>query len=92
MPTTRAAPVSAAGRNRGARAEDYPLVAARVDAWSRGRFVGAALPHSFFAHFAGTSLLLFDGTELAGVLVGFRSQAQPRIAYVHFVAIAPGRR
>lgn len=79
-------------RIRTAHADDYPQVAARVDAWSRGRFAGAALPQSFFAHFADTSLLAFEGGELAGVLVGFRSQAQPRVAYVHFVAIAPGRR
>jgi ribosomal protein S18 acetylase RimI-like enzyme len=75
-----------------AHADDYPRVAATVDAWSRGRFAGVALPQSFFAHFADTSLLLFEGSDLAGVLVGFRSQAQPRIAYVHFVAVAPGRR
>lgn len=77
---------------RRARSGDYPAIAAQVDAWSRGRFVGVALPKSFFQHFADTSLLLFEGADLAGVLVGFRSQAQPTLAYVHFVAIAPGSR
>jgi GNAT superfamily N-acetyltransferase len=79
-------------RIRAARADDYAAMAAQVDAWSRGRFVGVALPLSFFEHFADTSLLLFEGPVLAGVLVGFRSQARPEVAYVHFVAVAPGRR
>lgn len=79
-------------RVRTAHADDYPRVATQVDAWSRGRFAGVALPRSFFAHFADTSLLAFEGGELSGVLVGFRSQALPEVAYVHFVAIAPGRR
>lgn len=87
----RAAPAPATSI-RTAHADDYPRVAAAVDGWSRGRFAGVALPLSFFAHFADTSLLSFEGAALAGVLVGFRSQAQPHIAYVHFVAIAPGRR
>lgn len=83
---------SLATQVRMARAEDYANIADRVDAWSRGRFVGVALPRSFFQHFADTSLLLFEAGELAGVLVGFRSQAQPRVGYVHFLAIAPGSR
>lgn len=86
----RAAPAGAGVRT--ARAEDYDRIAAGVDAWSRGRFVAAALPRSFFEHFADTSLVLFDGGRLAGVLVGFRSQARPGVAYVHFVAVAPGSR
>lgn len=88
----RPRPAPAPCRIRRAHADDYAAIAASVDAWSRGRFVGVALPLSFFEHFADTSLLLFEGSELAGVLVGFRSQARPDVAYVHFVAIAPGRR
>jgi ribosomal protein S18 acetylase RimI-like enzyme len=77
---------------RPARAEDYARIVAAVDRWTRGRFVGVALPRSFFQHFADTSLLLFTEGELAGVLVGFRSPAQPRVAYLHYAAIAPGSR
>ena len=77
---------------RRARADDYAEVAAQLDRWSRGRFVGAALPFSFFQHFADTSLLLTEAGRVAGVLVGFRSQVQPAMAYVHYVAIAPASR
>ena len=89
-PARRGAPTPA--QVRPAAPEDYGRIVERVDAWSRGRFVGVALPRSFFQHFADTSLLLFEGGELAGVLVGFRSQAQPRVAYVHYLAVAPGSR
>lgn len=79
-------------RVRRADPADYPDIARQVDAWSRGRFMAAALPRSFFDHFADTSLLLHHDGALAGVLVGFRSQTRPAVAYVHFVAIAPGSR
>lgn len=77
---------------RRAQSSDYPAIARQVDTWSRGRFMAAALPRSFFDHFADTSLLLHHAGALAGVLVGFRSQTRPAVAYVHFVAIAPGSR
>jgi ribosomal protein S18 acetylase RimI-like enzyme len=77
---------------RRAGVEDYAGVVAAVDAWTRGRFVGVALPRSFFQHFADTSLLLSTNGELSGVLVGFRSQAQPRVAYLHYLAVAPKAR
>ncbi len=79
-------------RIRRLQAEDYPLVAARIDDWSRGRFVSASLPRSFFQHFATTSLVLLEGEEIAGVLVGFQSQTDAETAYIHFVAIAPRSR
>jgi ribosomal protein S18 acetylase RimI-like enzyme len=87
----RAAPPPAICVRR-AQAADYAQVAEQVDRWSRGRFVGAALPRSFFQHFADTSLLLLEADRVAGVMVGFRSQAQPAVACVHFVAIAPASR
>jgi len=79
-------------RIRRLQAEDYPQVAARIDDWSRGRFVSASLPRSFFQHFATTSLVLLEGEEIAGVLVGFQSQTDAETAYIHFVAIAPRSR
>jgi len=79
-------------RVRRLQADDYPVVAARIDEWSRGRFVNASLPRSFFQHFANTSLVLLEGEDIAGVLVGFQSQTDPGTAYIHFVAIAPRSR
>jgi GNAT superfamily N-acetyltransferase len=79
-------------RVRRLRSEDYDAITRCVDTWSRGRFLRAALPRSFFQHFANTSLVLLEDGEIAGVLVGFQSQTHAATAYIHFVAIAPGSR
>jgi len=50
----------------------------------------ALLPRLFPQHFADTSLVLEDAEgDLAGFLVGFLSQSQPKVAYIHFVGVAP---
>ena len=64
--------------------------------WGRlGGEVGAQqraflLPRLFCQHFADTSTLLedADGT-LRGFLVGFVSQSQPDVAYIHFAGVDP---
>lgn len=86
---TRGPPVTSVRR---LHSDDYDAITACVDAWSRGRFLSAALPRSFFQHFANTSLVLLEDGEIAGVLVGFQSQTHAATAYIHFVAIAPASR
>jgi len=50
----------------------------------------ALLPRLFLQHFADTSMVLEDADgDLAGFLIGFLSQSQPKVAYVHFVSVAP---
>ena len=81
-------------------AEDHPRVLATLDEWWGG-FGGAEgsrerallLPRLFFQHFTDTSTVVerADGA-LAAFLVGFLSQSQPGVAYVHFVGVAPNAR
>ncbi|WP_394552531.1 GNAT family N-acetyltransferase [Agromyces sp. MMS24-JH15] len=52
----------------------------------------ALLPRLFFQHFSDTSLWATDASGLAGFLVGFRSSAQPGVAYIHFVGVRPDLR
>jgi ribosomal protein S18 acetylase RimI-like enzyme len=55
--------------------------------------LGMLLPRLFFQHFADTSTIVEDSRgELAGFLVGFRSQSQPEVAYIHFVGVRPDLR
>ncbi|HEY1479574.1 MAG TPA: GNAT family N-acetyltransferase [Gaiellales bacterium] len=51
------------------------------------------LPRLFFLHFVDTSYLVehADGT-LGAFLIGFVSQSQPEVAYVHFAGVAPSLR
>ena len=51
------------------------------------------LPRLFFQHFGDTSTIVEDRDgRLAAFLVGFRSQSQPEVAYVHFVGVRPDLR
>jgi ribosomal protein S18 acetylase RimI-like enzyme len=51
------------------------------------------LPRLFFQHFVDTSYLVehADGT-LGAFLIGFVSQSQPEVAYVHFAGVDPSLR
>jgi predicted GNAT superfamily acetyltransferase len=78
-------------------AEDHGRVLGVLDRWWVG-FNGSAgarerallLPRLFFQHFTTTSYLVerSDG-ELAAFLIGFLSQSEPEVAYIHFVGVDP---
>ncbi|GAB3832270.1 GNAT family N-acetyltransferase [Dactylosporangium cerinum] len=78
-------------------AEDHARVLAVLDRWW-GDFKGQAgslerallLPRLFFQHFTTTSYLAErpDG-DLAAFLIGFFSQSDPNVAYIHFVGVEP---
>jgi GNAT superfamily N-acetyltransferase len=76
---------------------DHARVLAVLEPWWGG-FKGAdgareralLVPRLYFQHFTTTSCLAEhpDGT-LAAFLIGFRSQAEPATAYIHFVGVDP---
>ena len=72
---------------------DYEFVIARVDDWWGGRSMAPMLPRLFFDHFPATTRLACDadGATL-GFVCGFVSQADPAIAYIHFVGVDPAAR
>src|SRR5580704_7611615 len=48
------------------------------------------LPRLFFQHFTRTCLIVErDDARLAAFLVGFVSQSQLQVAYIHFVGVDP---
>ncbi|QAY74884.1 GNAT family N-acetyltransferase [Agromyces protaetiae] len=49
------------------------------------------LPRLFFQHFADTSFIVEDDA-LAAFLIGFRSQSDPAVSYIHFVGVRPDLR
>jgi ribosomal protein S18 acetylase RimI-like enzyme len=71
---------------------DFEVISPVVDEWWGGRQVGQSLPRLFFEHFAPTSFALVHGSEVRAFLVGFRSQSNPGVAYIHFVGVAPAYR
>ncbi len=53
------------------------------------------LPRLFFQHFRDSSFVAVDESRkapIAGFLVGFVSPAEPVVAYVHFIGVAPTHR
>jgi ribosomal protein S18 acetylase RimI-like enzyme len=77
---------------RHAEPADFSRVTDVIDEWWGGRAMAAMLPKLFFIHFRDTSFVADDDGDLAGFLVGFRSQTFDDEAYVHFVGVDPGRR
>ena len=77
---------------RNADVIDYPALVANVDDWWGGRPVSRMLPRLFFAHFRPTSFVAELDGRVSGFLIGFVSQANPEVAYVHFVGIDPAAR
>lgn len=70
---------------------DFPVVTARVDEWW-GRPIRGALLRLFFEHFLPLSWAAEADGVLVGFIIGFQSQTFPRVAYTHFVAVAPEER
>jgi ribosomal protein S18 acetylase RimI-like enzyme len=73
--------------------DDQPRIAGLVEHWFAGRRVWPLVGHTWFRHFADTSLLL--ETEAAtpiAFLLGFRSPSRPGEAVLHLVAVEPNAR
>lgn len=71
---------------------DCEFVTSVVDEWWGGRSVRQLLPRLFFEHFNDTSLVLTEESGIIAFLVGFRSQSQPHVAYIHFIGVDPAQR
>lgn len=72
--------------------QDYEVISPVVDDWWGRRPVRKLLPRLFFEHFSQTSFALIEASVLQAFLVGFRSQSNPEIAYIHFVGVSPTHR
>lgn len=85
---------------RPATPDDHAYVVRRVDDWWGGRQMAAMLPKLFFVHFPQTTTVaversadvLGDDERVVGFLCGFVSQADPEVAYIHFVGVDPAAR
>lgn len=73
---------------------DYEYLIARVDVWWGGRSMAPMLPRLFFDHFPATTRIACDADDGAtlGFVCGFVSQADPSVAYIHFVGVDPAAR
>ncbi|MGC4047709.1 MAG: GNAT family N-acetyltransferase [Armatimonas sp.] len=71
---------------------DYEPITSIVDDWWGGRPVRSLLSRLFFEHFNPTSFVVETNGELQAFLIGFISQTDSGIAYIHFVGVNPAHR
>jgi GNAT superfamily N-acetyltransferase len=71
---------------------DFEQISAVIDDWWGGRPMRAMIPRLFFEHFNPTSFAIGEPGQVIGFLIGFISQSQRDVAYIHFVGVHPGRR
>ena len=79
---------------RAPTSSDYDILIGQINDWWGGREMRHLLPRLFFQHFAPLSFVV-DGDGDAGpiaFLIGFVSQTDPDLGYIHFVGVHPNRR
>lgn len=74
------------------RAHDYAAVSTVVDDWWGGRSMRHMLPRLFFEHFGSSSFAIDGPGGIKAFLIGFVSQSDPAVAYIHFVGVDPASR
>ncbi len=89
---SRLLPLSPSFALRHPAESDHPRVLAVLSDWWGGRDLSHLLPRLYFQHFNDTSFIVEQNGELAAFLIGFISQSEPGIAYIHFVGAHPEHR
>lgn len=74
---------------RNGRPSDYEAVISVMPDWWGGRDLRSMLPKVFFIHFHKTIYIAELKNELVGFLVGFLSQSDDKVGYIHFVGVHP---
>ncbi len=74
---------------RNGRSSDYENVVTVMPEWWGGRDLSSSVLKIFFIHFSGTTYIAEMNNELVGFLVGFMSQSEENVGYIHFAGVHP---
>jgi predicted GNAT superfamily acetyltransferase len=77
---------------RNVNSSDYNVISPLINEWWGGRQMSDMLPKLFFVHFTDTSFIAEKDGEIVGFLIGFLSQSDSELAYIHFVGVNPNYR
>ncbi|UOQ50161.1 GNAT family N-acetyltransferase [Gracilibacillus caseinilyticus] len=77
---------------RNVTSSDYDIISPVINEWWGGRQMAHMLPKVFFVHFNDTSFIMEQKGEIIGFLIGFFSQSDQDVAYIHFVGVHPDYR
>ncbi len=78
-------------QTRGITRDDFHQIVSVIDHWWGGPTSALAHP-LFFYEFGRHALIAEEDGRMVGFLLGFITDADPRVAYVHLVGIDPGYR
>jgi len=68
---------------------DHARVLSVLNDWWGGRNLRHLLPRLYFQHFNDTSFIVEKDGALVAFLIGFVSQSEPGVSYIHFVGVHP---
>ena len=68
---------------------DHAKVVSVMPEWWGGRDLSASVLKVFFIHFNTTTYIAEIGDALVGFLVGFLSQSEEKVGYIHFIGVHP---
>lgn len=77
---------------RNGRPSDHETVISVIPAWWDGRDLSSMVLKVFFVHFNTTTYIAEIDDKLVGFLVGFMSQSEEQVGYIHFMGVHPGYR
>ncbi len=82
-------PLPAGLRLRSPIESDHARVLAVLSDWWGGRDLSHLLPRLYFQHFNDAGFIVEQDHDLVAFLIGFMSQSEPGVAYIHFVGVHP---
>lgn len=68
---------------------DHEKIVSVIPKWWGGRDLASSILKIFFIHFKDTTYIVEIKNELVGFLIGFMSQAEKKVGYIHFVGVHP---
>lgn len=68
---------------------DHEKIVSVMPAWWGGRDLTSSVLRIFFIHFNNTTYVAEIGDDLVGFLVGFMSQSDEKVGYIHFAGVHP---
>lgn len=74
---------------RNGKALDHEKVVSVIPTWWGGRDLSSMVLKVFFVHFNNTIFIAESGDGLVGFLVGFMSQSEEKVGYIHFAGVHP---
>ena len=68
---------------------DHENIVSVMAEWWGGRDLSSSVLKVFFIHFKNTTFIAEIDNQLVGFLVGFMSQSEESIGYIHFAGVHP---